>query len=90
MLSVLLSGAFAENSEDEIFIDRDGSRFVHVLNYLRDGKLNVDDYNRAKRESAVQQQRSAGDHRVFLSRASSFFFLPVYKYQHRERLWCAR
>jgi hypothetical protein len=51
MLSVLLSGEFAESSEDgEIFIDRDGSRFVHVLNYLRDGKLNVD-YNRAKRES---------------------------------------
>lgn len=51
MLTAMLSGAFAESSEDEIFIDRDGSRFAHVLNYLRDGKLNVQEYNRAKRES---------------------------------------
>ena len=51
-LSVLLNGSWGENEQDsEIFIDRDGSRFVHVLNYLRDGKLNVDDYDRAKRES---------------------------------------
>lgn len=79
MLSVLLSGAFAENSEDEIFIDRDGSRFIHVLNYLRDGKLNVDDYNRAKRESVVQQRRSAA--LFFFTLPLCFFFLlPVYQF----------
>lgn len=79
MLSVLLSGAFAENSEDEIFIDRDGSRFVHVLNYLRDGKLNVDDYNRAKRESVVQQRRSAALF-IFTLPLCFFFLLPVYQF----------
>ena len=50
MLRALVSGGYAERQAEEIFIDRDGARFAHVLNYLRDGTLNLQDYNHATRE----------------------------------------
>lgn len=43
MLEILFSGRFPveRDSGGNVFIDRDGHRFRHVLNYLRSGTLHV-------------------------------------------------
>ena len=38
MLGKLVSGAWQEDPEEVVFIDRDGDIFAHVLNYLRYGR----------------------------------------------------
>lgn len=41
MLSKSASEQWQSESDAEIFIERDGEMFRHVLNYLRDGKVNL-------------------------------------------------
>lgn len=41
MLARMVSEQWQENPDTEIFIERDGSRFKYVLDYLRDGKVQV-------------------------------------------------
>jgi lipoate synthase len=38
MLEKLVSDLWQEDPEQEVFIDRDGDIFAHVLNYLRYGR----------------------------------------------------
>jgi len=41
MLARMVSEQWQENPEAEIFIERDGSRFQYVLDYLRDGRAYI-------------------------------------------------
>lgn len=41
MLARMVSEQWQENPEAEIFIERDGSRFQYVLDYLRDGRVYI-------------------------------------------------
>ncbi|GFH50201.1 K_tetra-domain-containing protein [Chaetoceros tenuissimus] len=41
MLGSVVSDKWKENSEELIFIERDGQRFRYVLDYMRDGKVNL-------------------------------------------------
>ncbi|GFH50199.1 K_tetra-domain-containing protein [Chaetoceros tenuissimus] len=41
MLASIVSNKWKENSQEQIFIERDGQRFRYVLDYMRDGKVNL-------------------------------------------------
>ena len=50
MLAAMFSGRHDLRREEDgsVFIDRDGTHFRHILNYLRDGGLNIDSLPRSR------------------------------------------
>lgn len=61
MLSTLLSGSIASHtSEDDdgwVFIDRDGSQFSHILNYLREGEAFLLPDTRSQQQALLQEAK---------------------------------
>ena len=61
MLAHMFSGLFTIQKDEQgcIFIDRDGSHFRYILNYLRDGRVDLPDdpliFNEIKREAEYYQ-----------------------------------
>jgi hypothetical protein len=64
MLARMFSGRHEvkRRADGRVFIDRDGERFRHILNYLRDGDLDVELLDEATRKG--------------LKREAAFFCLP--------------
>ena len=62
MLAKLISGKWKEQPSGEIFVDRDGSRFSFVLDYMRDQKVYLPPL--ITRESFMNELRYFGFHDV--------------------------
>eukprot|EP01087_Luapelamoeba_hula_P008400 TRINITY_DN2096_c1_g1_i2.p1 TRINITY_DN2096_c1_g1~~TRINITY_DN2096_c1_g1_i2.p1 ORF type:complete len:260 (-),score=30.86 TRINITY_DN2096_c1_g1_i2:42-821(-) len=57
MLSAMFSGRFAVEPDEngEFFIDRNGRPFVYILDYLRNGELDVSDTDEALRRQILRE-----------------------------------
>jgi hypothetical protein len=58
MLAVLFGGKFSENLDRDgcVFIDRDGTNFRYILNFLRDGEVQLPPEVHAIRDILVEAE----------------------------------